>query len=56
MLGQVDVRRDRQHDKHIQYPFRAMCMSEADLADVLVQAGKQRFPRQVNQYSCPNNG
>lgn len=47
LLGEVAVR-GRGDDVLTRYPFQALCISEASLADTLVSAGLQRYPRHVS--------
>ncbi len=47
LLGESTVRSDAE-DEFTAYPFQAICISEAFLAETLVSAGMQRYPRQVN--------
>ncbi|KAK9906575.1 hypothetical protein WJX75_004464 [Coccomyxa subellipsoidea] len=49
LLGEVAVR-DRGDDMLTRYPFQALCISEASLADTLVSAGLQRYPRHIRYH------
>lgn len=47
LLGEMTVRSDGV-DEFTEYPFEAVCISEAVLAETLVSAGMLRHPRQVS--------
>lgn len=47
LLGEMTVRSDAE-DEFTKYPFQAICISEAFLAQTLVSAAMQRYPRQVS--------
>ncbi|CAL8462075.1 g1606 [Coccomyxa elongata] len=49
LLGEMTVRSDAE-DEFTRYPFQAICISEAFLAQTLVSAAMQRYPRQIRYH------
>ncbi len=49
LLGEMAVS-GQGRDVLTEYPFKALCISEASLSDTLVSAGMQRYPRHVSTH------
>ncbi|EIE24355.1 hypothetical protein COCSUDRAFT_62855 [Coccomyxa subellipsoidea C-169] len=49
LLGEMAVS-GQGRDVLTEYPFKALCISEASLSDTLVSAGMQRYPRHIRYH------
>ena len=47
LLGQIDVRR-RGFDSMVRWPFKALSISEPDLAGALIRLGQTKYPQQAS--------